>query len=340
MNLKQLSDLLELSPTTVSRALNGYPEVNAETRKRVKAAATQHGYAPNTMARRLATGRTMGIGHVVPLGHHDMINPIFADFMAGAGDTYSTAGYNMILSVVPAEKELETYRAMAASQNVDGVIVHAPLVDDHRINCLQALGLPFIVHGRTADETGYSWLDIRNRDAFYGATARLTALGHRRVALLNGLPDMMFAQRRHQGYEAALKDIGIALDPALVRGADMTEPYGYSAARELLSGQDGPTAFLTSSLMVALGVNRAITELGLQLGKDISVITHDDALSFLPNGGEIPLFAATKSSVRMAGKRMAEMLIDQIEGRTVGPISELWEVPLLGGPSVGPGPGA
>ncbi|MEO0911719.1 MAG: substrate-binding domain-containing protein [Pseudomonadota bacterium] len=340
MNLKQLSELLELSPTTVSRALNGYPEVNAETRARVKAAAARHGYAPNTMARRLATGRTMGIGHVVPLGEHDMINPIFADFMAGAGEAYSATGYNMILSVVPAENELETYRAMAASQNVDGVIVHAPLVDDRRIECLDTLGLPYIVHGRTREETGYSWLDIRNRDAFYGATARLTALGHRRIALLNGLPGMMFALRRREGYEAALTDIGAGVDPGLVRGADMTEPYGYAAAHALLTEADRPTAFLTSSLMVALGVNRAVAELGLQLGRDISVITHDDALSFLPNGSDVPLFAATKSSVRMAGKRAAEMLIDLIEGRAAGPLTELWDVPLVDGPSLGPGPEA
>ncbi len=340
MNLKELSELLGLSPTTVSRALNGYPEVNVDTKRRVEAAAAEHGYAPNTMARRLATGRTMGIGHVVPLGEHDMINPIFAEFIAGAGEAYSKAGYNMILSVVPKEKELDTYRAMAASQNVDGVIVHAPLVNDPRMKCLVDLGLPFIVHGRSHSEgeAPYCWLDIRNKDAFFHATERLTGLGHKRIALLNGLPSMMFARRRLEGFEGAMEAAGLKVDPALIRGADMTEPFGYEAASALLAKVDRPTAFLCSSLTVALGVNRAVSEIGLQLGRDISLITHDDAMSFLPNGGSMPMFASTKSSVREAGYRAAEMLIDLIEGRVMGPVTELWDVPFLDGASLGPAP--
>ena len=86
MNLKELASKLGLSPTTVSRALNGYPEVNEETRARVLAAANRHNYRPNTRAIRLATGRAMAIGHVVPVSSkHEMVNPVFADFIAGAG---------------------------------------------------------------------------------------------------------------------------------------------------------------------------------------------------------------------------------------------------------------
>jgi LacI family transcriptional regulator len=88
MNLKELALKLGLSPTTVSRALNGYPEVNEVTRERVVAAAKRHNYRPNTRAIRLATGRAMAIGHVIPVASkHEMVNPIFADFIAGAGET-------------------------------------------------------------------------------------------------------------------------------------------------------------------------------------------------------------------------------------------------------------
>lgn len=340
MKLREFSAQLGLSPTTVSRALNGYPEVNAETRARVVEAAARLGYAPSSAARRLAIGRTHGIGHVIPLAEHDMINPIFAEFIAGAGETYSQTGYNMVLSVVPAEAELSAYQAMVAKQTVDGVIVHAPLKDDPRLRWLKGLGLPFLMHGRAEEreETGYSYVDIRNRDAFQRAAERLTELGHRRIALLNGLPSMIFAMRRQEGYEAALRAAGLTPDPALIRGADMTEPFGYAAAREMLARSAPPTAFLTSSLTIALGVNRAAAEAGLRLGQDVSVITHDDGLSFLPNGGTNPMFAATTSSVRAAGKRGAEILIDLIEGRARSPVQELWDVPLLEGPSLGPAP--
>ena len=106
MNLKELATKLGLSPTTVSRALNGYPEVNEATRERVMAAAKRHNYRPNTRAIRLATGRALAIGHVIPLAtRHEIMNPIFADFIAGAGEIYSRNGYDMLLSVVPDEDE-------------------------------------------------------------------------------------------------------------------------------------------------------------------------------------------------------------------------------------------
>ena len=102
MNLKELASKLGLSPTTVSRALNGYPEVNEATRERVMAAAKRHNYHPNTRAIRLATGRAMAVGHVIPVAtRHEIVNPVFADFIAGAGETYSRNDYDMVLSVVP-----------------------------------------------------------------------------------------------------------------------------------------------------------------------------------------------------------------------------------------------
>ena len=94
MNLRELSEILGLSQTTVSRALNGYPEVAEETRRRVQEAAVAHNYHPNIRARSLAIGRSMTIGHVIPVSKkHEMVNPIFSDFVAGAGETYSAAGY-------------------------------------------------------------------------------------------------------------------------------------------------------------------------------------------------------------------------------------------------------
>ena len=101
MNLKELSQTLGLSQTTVSRALNGYPEVSEATRQRVEAAARTHNYRPNTRAKSLATGQAMAIGHVIPLAtRHEMVNPVFADFIAGAAGTYARHGYEMVLSVI------------------------------------------------------------------------------------------------------------------------------------------------------------------------------------------------------------------------------------------------
>lgn len=340
MNLKELSDKLGLSQTTVSRALNGYPEVKEKTRVRVRDAAAKYNYRPNTRAKSLATGRAMAIGHVLPSSSHEMINPIFADFIAGAGETYSEAGYDMILSIVKDEDEERTYREIANKKSVDGIIVHGPRFPDPRIPLLQELGLPFLVHGRSqTDDRDYPWLDVNNRSAFRRATEFLLDQGHTRIALINGIETMNFAARRRVGFEEALSARGIPLDQSLLRSADMLEPYGYQSVMELMAQPNPPTAFLVSSVISAIGAQRAIKELGLELGRDVSLITHDDQLSFLQISGDVPMFTCTRSSVRMAGKRCAEMLLDIIQNPETATRHELWEAQLTVGNSTGRVPG-
>ncbi len=337
MNLKRLSELLELSPTTVSRALNGYPEVNEETRERVREAAKRLGYEANPVAKKLATGKAMAIGHVVPIGQHALINPHFSDFIAGAGETYAQAGYDMIITVVPHEREEAAYRQMKAARKVDGVIVHNPQVNDRRIELLCELEMPFIVHGRSDGVSrDYSWLDVDNRRAFRRATDLLLDLGHRQFGLLNGVEIMNFAHRRRAGFIEALQARDVTCDPQCMFGDEMIEPNGYRRMRVLLERRPRPTAVLVSSVLLALGALRAIREMGLEPGRDISLITYDDQLSFLQNSGETPLFTATRSSIRDAGKRCAELVIAIANDPTRPTVHELWETELVIGQSTGP----
>jgi LacI family transcriptional regulator len=339
MNLKQLSMHLGLSPTTVSRALNGYPEVNERTRLRVQQAADQLSYRPNSRATRLATGRTMSIGHILPLSsEHEMVNPVFSDFIAGAGEIYSAAGYDLSLSVVQDEAETEAYRSLAAKGIVDGVVLHGPRVKDPRIELLQELGIPFVVHGRSSEVRGtYNWIDVNNRRAFYRATELLLDLGHRRIALLNGLLDMDFAFRRRTGFLEALTDRGVTVPGSHVTSGEMTENYGYANACRLLNEPEPPTAFVVSSIISAIGVRRAIHEAGLVMGRDLSVIVHDDDLSYFRNDGDVPIFTATRSSVREAGRQCASILLDTVAGERA-PVQRLLEAELTLGQSTGPAP--
>ncbi len=338
VTLKQLAASLGLSPTTVSRALNGFPEVNAATRERVKKAAERANYHPNTRAKSLATGRAQAIGHVIPAStSHEIVNPIFADFIAGAGEIYSQSGYEMILRVVADDDEEHAYGDLMARGAVDGVIVHGPRTDDRRVALLAELGVPFLVHGRTsAANAPYSWLDINNQRSFRRATQFLLDFGHRRIALVNGLEAMDFAARRRAGYLEALAEAGILPDPHLMRQAPMTEPYGHRAAQEMMQLPDPPTAFMASSMIVAYGLRRGLSDMGLKLGRDVSIVTHDDELSYLPNEGDVPMFTATRSSVREAGRRAARMLLTLVTQPGSGPLTELMETSLVLGASTGP----
>jgi LacI family transcriptional regulator len=340
MNLKDLAHRLGLSPTTVSRALNGYPEVNEATRERVIAAAKEHNYHPNARAIRLATGRAMAVGTVIAIANrHEIVNPVFSDFIAGAGETYSRNDYDMLLSVVPDEEEEQTYRAMKMKGNVDGVVVHGPRENDHRIALLREIGLPFVVHGRaTGTSEPYSWLDVNNRRAIQHATEHLLGLGHRRIALVNGLEFMDFAIRRRRGYLDALAAQQIAPDPALMASGQMTEAVGYQAARAMLALPEPPTAFVAASMLSGMGVRRAIEGAGLKLGRDVSVIIFDDDLSYMKNGEERPIFTAMRSSVREAGRMVAEMLLVRIANPAAGDVQRLLEAELVEGLSTGPAP--
>ncbi len=340
MNLKELATKLGLSPTTVSRALNDYPEVNEVTRQRVKAAAKRHNYHPNARAIRLATGRAMAIGHVIPLAtRHEIVNPVFADFIAGAGEVYSRNDHDMVLSVVPDDEEDAAYRALRSKGNVDGVIVHGPRMEDHRIALLHEIGLPFVVHGRASGVTlPYPWVDVNNRRAFHRATDFLLDLGHRRIALVNGLEFMDFAMRRRGGYVEALTARGLPPDPALMDSNEMTEVSGYRAAKRMLASATPPTAFLASSMISGMGIRRALEEHGLKLGRDISIIIHDDDLSYMKNGEDVPIFTATRSSVREAGRIAADMLLGLIAHPQEVPPTRLLEADLVIGQSTGPAP--
>ncbi|MCA0927630.1 LacI family DNA-binding transcriptional regulator [Ruegeria profundi] len=338
MNLKQLSEILGLSQTTVSRALNGYPEVNEGTRTRVQAAADKHGYRPNIRAKGLATGRSLVIGHVIPTSsRHEMVNPIFGDFVAGAARTYAEKNYNMMFTHAPDTSIEDSYRSLFSRGAVDGVVLQGPKVNEPRISVLSNMGVPFIVHGRsTGVDLPYDWIDVNNQRSFERATQFLIDLGHRRIALINGLEEMDFAQRRRNGYMAALQRAGVTPDPALLRSAEMTEIYGYQTVCDMLKLDDPPTAILASSIISAVGVRRALEENGLKMGRDISVIAHDDELSYMRNGQDVPIFTATRSSVRRAGELAAEMLIERINAPDDPPKSCLLEAELVVGNSTGP----
>jgi len=340
MNLKELSAKLGLSQTTVSRALNGYPEVNETTRKKVLAAALAHNYSPNTRAKGLATGRSNAIGHVIPTtSSHEMVNPIFGDFIAGAGEVYARSNYEMVLSIVDDANEEQIYRAFKARGTVDGVILHGPKMNDPRIALLHKIGLPFAVHGRASGlSSPYSWLDVNNRRAFARATEFLIDLSHRRIALINGLEHMDFAHRRRAGYHDSLLARGLELDPMIMRTGEMTEHYGYASMCDMLDAPRPPTAVLVSSIISALGVRRALEERGLQMGREVSIVTHDDTLSYLANGSDVPIFTATRSSVREAGRLLSQILLTQIQNPSAPPVHRLLEAELMVGRSTGPAP--
>ena len=330
MNLKQLSQMLSLSQTTVSRALNGYPEVSEETRRRVIEAARRHGYRPNPSARRLATGKAGMIGYVMPTGESVDIDPYFIEFLSGLGDYARAHELDLALSPTLIEEEETTYRRVVANKQVDALYISSPRPADRRISLVQQLGIPYIVHGRSEGlDFEYPYLDIDNEAAFHDAVRLLLQLGHRRIALINGDLAQTFAIHRERGARRALAASGLSLAPDALFSAPMTEENGYRGARRLLDQIERPTAIVCSSMMMALGIVRAARELGLAVPGDLSLIAHDDVFHYLkPESFPVPL-TTTRSSIRAAGERIAERLAARMSGLETGPRGELWPVDLV-----------
>ncbi|MBK8455779.1 MAG: substrate-binding domain-containing protein [Phyllobacteriaceae bacterium] len=339
VNLKALATHLNLSQTTVSRALNGYPEVSERTRAIVSEAANRLGYSPNQAARRLATGKAGAIGYVMTTGPDVQSDPHFMEFLSGVGEFAITHNFDIHIAPSLPTREEATYRRLAATRQVDAVFVSAPVRRDRRIEILGELDLPFIVHGRSedADDT-YAFIDIDNEGGFRDATRLLIKLGHRRIAIVNGEERMTFADHRERGAVSAHAEAGIAFEPRLKRRGAMTEAYGYRSAIDLLDGSEPPTAFLCSSMIVALGVIRALTDRRLEAGRDISVIAHDDVFPYLkPENFRTPL-TCVRSPIRKAGFRVAERLAAMLSGAEAEPVGEIWPVELVVRDSIGPAP--
>jgi LacI family transcriptional regulator len=340
MKLKDLADRLGLSQTTVSRALNGYPEVSEATRQRVADAARRYHYRPNQSARRLATGRAGAVGAVLQTDRNLLLDPHYVEFLAGLGERLAEDEIDIVLSPTKGNDEVGSYRKIAAGTRVDALILSSPLIEDWRIKLLADLRVPFVLHGRTVCSTPHAWLDIDNEGAFRHATKHLLDLGHTRIGLINGSSRFSYAAHRDRGFRAALGARGLVPEERFIAEGPMTDEVGYRFTERFLAEKPRPTAVLVSSMMMALGAFRAIRAAGLELGRDVSMIAHDDVFPFLNADRMVPTMSTTRSSIRAAGTRVAELLMEVLAGAPPDSVHELWPVDLIIRGSTGPAPDA
>ena len=337
MNLKEFAARIGLSPTTVSRAMSGYPEVKPETRDRVLEAAERLGYRPNISAQRLATGRAGAIGIVFQGGGR--FGPHSSEFMGGLSTRLQRDGIDILVSTVETEEEeAAAYRRLAASKRVDAVIVHTPACTDARIALLQALDLPFIVHGRSEAKKPFAFLDIDNFGAIATATKHLSDLRHRRIALINGDTASTYARDRENAWRTTLAARGLQADPALVGHGEFTDETGFRLMQSFLALPAPPTAVIAGSMMSALGAMRAIRIAGLALGSDVSLIAHDDVFPYLSPDNLVPAITTTQSPIRAAGERIGDMALRLLQGEKPEALQEVWPVDFVVRASTGPAP--
>lgn len=334
MSIAALAESLNLSTSTVSRALNGYADVSVKTRLRVEDAARQIGYQPNALAHRLATGRTGAIALVSSVRVGNYLDATFSALLSGAADYLRGEGYFALSVVLPAgEQEMPELARFLNGRLVDGILLARTRVEDPRVTLLQQRNIPFVTHGRTHNAVPHAWVDADNVAAFELATQRLISLGHRRIALINGQPEMTFAALREQGFKAALLSNGIEIDSCPVLHGEVSGARGEAIAGELIAKNQstahplGPiTALLCVTDAVALGAMSAIKAAGLTVGRDISVIGYGNTEAGLYAA---PSLTTIDHAVVDNGKHLAELLMRQINGEPATALTRLEPVHLI-----------
>jgi len=337
MNLKRLADQLGMSKTTVSRALNGYPEVSPVTRERVMKAAQEAGYQPNPMARSLAVGRSNVLGIIYPLLPADLGDAMFLDVVGGMSEALEARRMNLIIAPVSPSNEMPSYEQMVRGKRVDGLVVSRTLVHDPRIAYLAQAGFPFIAHGRTALDAPYAWFDYDNEAGIRMAVERLLALGHQRIAMISAPLRMNFAAQRRSSFLSALSAAGLACDPRWLAEDSIDRRSGYTAMQQLLASSPRPTAVIVDNHLAGVGAVRALMDAGVRIGEGISLIVWGsmaDALS------DIDVATIDQPHARAAGAQMAGMLQSLIDGASPADLQVLWQPSLLEGATLGrPGSG-
>jgi LacI family transcriptional regulator len=332
VSLSTIAHNLGLSITTVSRALGGFADVAAATRARVEAEAARIGYQPNQTARRLRSGRSEAVGIVLPSGPGQFDDPFFLRLLSAIGPPLQAAGLHLLVaSARPGVDEMRAYGHLVEGRRVDGILLARTRRQDERIAYLLDRAMPFVAHGRSEQARAFAHIDIDGAAACRTATERLIGLGHRRIGLINGLATYMFAVHRQAGWQAALRDAGLA--PGPVAHAEPTEENGFRQMSAMLHDAEPPSAVLCATDRLAVGALHAIAHAGLRAGRDVSIIGYDD----LPMATYTdPPLTTIEQPIERAGARMVEMLLALMGGADAKDFAELWPARLIPRASDGP----
>ena len=314
--IRDVAKKLNLSITTVSRALDGYDDVAQQTRELVTKTANKMGYAPNRAARQLRRQQAETIGFIIPSISKRFDESFFAEFIAGIGEELSSNNFDLLVAnATTDEGERDLYHRWVNSRKVDGFILNRIRKHDWRVNYLSQWNIPFVALGKSQDRINYPCIRIDGTDAYLDLIRHIQGNGFSRFAFIGGPNDLIDHIERLKWFKSALGKCGLQVDPNRIISTDMSSTAGYEAAAALLSGSSPPNAVFCVSDETAFGVLHAAHEQGLTIGTDIAVVGFDgvqDAKHSEPplTTLDIPIFDIAQQLVAMLLKTIAGESVD------------------------------
>lgn len=277
VTIRDVAKRLNLSITTVSRALDGYADVSDATRERVVRVAQEMGYVPDHTARQLRRHKSETIGYILPASTPRFSDPFFSTFLAGLGNEATLHSYDLLVSTAPPESENERqlYQRWVQGRRVDGFVLNRLHLNDWRVQYLSREGFPFVTLERTLDDCEYDSVEVDSLVGMIEVIKHLADLGHKHIAYIGSSINLALEADRFAGFRAGLEAYGIPFRDNLLAEGDMTRAGGYLATNNLLEQKPQPTAIVCVNDLTAIGAIKAAHEHSLVVGKDLAITGFD-----------------------------------------------------------------
>ena len=294
-----------VSVATVSKVINNRYGVASGTSARVQAVIDELGYEASLVAQSLRNHRTNVIGILVA-----DLEPFSTELLKGAADAIRGSGFELVIYSAGGHSGDRVgwerrYLSRLSGTLIDGAVLVTPTVVD--VN----YGSPIVAIDPHTGQSGLPTVDSDNLRGAQLATGHLLSLGHRRIGMLTGRPDLESAQLRERGYREALAAAGAAVDESLIRCGDYDPEVSLEQARLLLTTPDPPTAVFAANDMSAIATIEVATELGRRVPADLSVVGFDN----IPESALCaPPLTTVEQPIRKMGERSIELLLSLIRG--------------------------
>jgi LacI family transcriptional regulator len=307
--IQDLAKELNITPSTVSRALNDHPRISIATKKAVQDAAKAAGYQVNQLASSLRSGKSYTIGVVVPTADRSF----FAKVIRGIEDLANRSNYNVIICQSNENMKSERSNLEALAQaRVDGVAlsIAKETTDFDHLDMLTRMGIPVVLFDRTPTSPNFSTVDMDDYGCAYQATRHLIEQGYQRIAHIAGSQNLNIYRKRLAGYKDALTEGGIEFDDKLLIFNDLKLESSKIAAETLLSLPHPPDAIFCASDLAAVATLQVAKKKGLQVPKHLGIVgyANEPFTAFT----EPPLTTVDQHPVSM-GETVAKLLLEQFE---------------------------
>jgi len=307
--IKEIAKSLNISVSTVSRALHDHPSIGITTKTRVKRKAIELNYEPNQAAIHFQKGKTFTLGVILP----ELSESFFSSAISGIEDTAYQRNYTVLFAQSHDDEGMEKKLVeKMKNQRVDGLLVSISKTTSNyeHFEMLAKQNIPVVFFDRVPALKNINYVNCNIETGTFDAVTFLLKKGHRSIGLLNGPTSLQATIERKEGYIKAMVKNRLKFDPSLVINCDLTEEGTVTAMDKLLSNKRKPTAIVTFNDYVALYAIRHARSSGIIINEDIDFVSYANLpiINYMDN---VPL-ASVEQFPYQQGQKATDILLDLI----------------------------